>query len=200
MLFRSSDFELKADQPFYREWYSMYANQTIFQFFSIFEVLYRRLKALKDGEAAVTEEVRRIKAPKPAKEIGLLEERNDWFSQDSSESYYNRALQVMEEFVLGDVEEVKYQDFLRTYYLQRGWALYTISDLLKNICRYATTCSSNDSKEKTPLIINSFLTNRNKDETTFNQEIDLRKKVEKIVGDADMYLIRYVSIILKLPS
>ncbi|KFZ12049.1 hypothetical protein V501_04409 [Pseudogymnoascus sp. VKM F-4519 (FW-2642)] len=187
----ASDFELKADQPFYREWYSLYANQTIFQFFSIFEVLYRRLKALKDGEAAVTEEVRRIKAPKPAKEIGLLEERNDWFSQDSSETYYNRALMVMEEFVLGDVEEVKYQDFLRTYYLQRGWALYTISDLLKNICRYATTCSSTDSKEKTPLIINSFLTNRTKDETTFNQEIDLRKKVEKIVGDADMYLIRY---------
>lgn len=193
----AADFELKADQPFQREWFSLYCNQSIFQFFSIFEVLYRRLKALKDSEPAVTDEVRRIKAPKPAKEIGLLEERNDWFSQDSTETFYTRALLVIEEFVLGDVEEVKYQDFLRTYYLQKGWALYTIMDLLKNICRYAATCSSNDSKEKTPLIVSSFLANRTKEETTFNQEIDLRKKVEKIVGDADMYLIRYVSIPLR---
>jgi len=187
------DFELKADQPFRRESYSLYCNQTIFQFFSVFEVLYRRLKALKESEVAVTEQVRRIKAPKPAKEIGLLEERNDWFSQDSPDSYYSRALLVIEEYVLGEVEEVKYQDFLRTYYLQKGWALYTIMELLKNVCRYAATCSSNDSKEKTSLIIQSFLQNRCKEETTFNQEIDLRKKVEKIVGDADMYLIKYVS-------
>jgi paired amphipathic helix protein Sin3a len=187
-----ADAELKADNPFSREWYSLYANQTIFQFFSVFEILYKRLKALKDSEGAVEHEVKRIKAPKPAKEIGLMDERNDWFTSESSESYYSRCFEVIEEFVKGEVEETKYQDFLRTYYLRKGWALYTIQDLLKNLTRYAVTCCSADSKEKTPLIINGFITNRAKEETTFNQEIDLRKKVEKIVGDADLYLIRYV--------
>lgn len=188
-----TDDGLKADQPFVRESYSLYCNLSVFQFFSIFEVLYRRLKAVKDSEVATAEEVKRIKAPKPAKEIGLLEERNDWFSQDSPDSYYSRALLVVEDFILGEIEEVKYQDFLRTYYLKKGWMLYTINELLKNICRFAATCSSSDSKEKTPSIIASFMANRAKDETTYNLEIDLRKKVEKIVGEADMYLIKYVS-------
>ena len=189
----NDDADMKADQPFARESYSLYCNLSVFQFFSIFEILYRRLKDVKDSENRTAEEVKRIKAPKPAKEIGLIEERNDWFSQDSPDSYYSRALMVVEDFILGEIEEVKYQDFFRTYYLQKGWQLYTINEMLKNICRFAATCSSNDSKEKTPSIIASFMANRAKDETTYNQEIDLRKKVEKIVGDADMYLIKYVS-------
>lgn len=187
------DLELKADEPFVCESYSLYCNQTIFQFFSMFEILYRRLKAVKDSEAATAAEVKKIMAPKPAKDIGLLEERDDWFTKPSNDSYYNRALMVIEDFIIGEVEEVKYQDFLRTYYLKKGWALYTINEILKNICRYAATCSSTESKEKTPSIIQSFLANRSKNETTYNQEIDLRKKVEKIVGDrdSDMYLIKY---------
>lgn len=192
---QNEDMELKADEPFACESYSLYCNQSIFQFFSMFEILYRRLKAVKDSESATAAEVKRIMAPKPAKELGLLEERDDWFTKPSSDSYYSRALMVIEDFIVGEVEEVKYQDFLRTYYLKKGWALYTINEILKNLTRYTATCSSTESKEKTPSIIQSFLANRAKNETTYNQEIDLRKKVEKIVGDRDldMYLIKYVS-------
>jgi paired amphipathic helix protein Sin3a len=195
-----NDFELKADQPFSRDWYSLYCNQTIYIFFTFFEILYRRLRGIKASEKVVTLEVKRIRAPKAAKEIGLLEERNDWFSEESTETYYHRTLLVIEEYIMGEIDEVKYQEFLRTYYLQKGWAVYTISELLKNLCRYAAACTTTDSKDKTPEIINGFVSHRLKDEITYNQEIDLRKKVEKLVKNDDMYLIRYVSFIFKFPS
>ena len=56
-------------------------------FFTLFEILYRRLKAIKDSEQEVIEEIRRVKRPKPAKEIGLIDDKGDFFSDDISGDY-----------------------------------------------------------------------------------------------------------------
>ncbi|KAI9737685.1 MAG: Transcriptional regulatory protein sin3 [Claussenomyces sp. TS43310] len=185
------DIEMQADHPFKREWYSMYCNQTLFIFFTIFELLYRRLKAMKDSEADVTDEVRRNKARKPAKEIGLIEEKAEIFNHDGTSSYYAQTLLYIEAFIEGQHEEAAYQDFLRHFYLKKGWALYTIHDTLKSLCRNAGYCAGNDSRDKTSDIYQNFEKNRGIDETTYNTEINYRKSVEKFIKDGEMYLIRY---------
>jgi paired amphipathic helix protein Sin3a len=188
-----ADIDLRADKLFQRDYYNLYCNQTIIVFFTLFEILYRRLKAIKDSEQEVIEEIRRAKRPKPAKEIGLIDDKGDFFSDDISGDYYSKALFVIEEFITGDMDETRYQDFFRRYYLKKGWALYTIQELLKSVCRQAAACSGSDNKDKTPDIIDLFAENREKEETTYNTEINLRKQVEKFVKDGEMFLIKYVS-------
>lgn len=184
--------ELHADLPFKREWYSMYCNQTLFIFFTIFELLYKRLKAMKDSEADVIDEVRRVKAAKPAKEIGLIEEKPEVFNHDGTSSYYSQTLLFIEAYLEGQHEEAAYQAFLRHYYLKTGWALYTVHDTLKSLCRNAGFCAGNDSRDKTSDIYQAFEKNRALEETTFNTEINYRKSVEKFIKEGDLYLVKYV--------
>jgi paired amphipathic helix protein Sin3a len=193
-----ADVELKADKLFQRDYYNLYCNQTIIVFFTLFEILYRRLKSIKDSEQDVIEEVRRARRPKPAKDIGLIDDKNEFFNDDFSGDYYSKALFVMEEFITGDMDEARYQDFFRRYYLKKGWALYTVHELLKSLCRMAAACSGSDSKDKTPDILELFAENRDKEETTYNTEINLRKQVEKYVKDGEMFLIKYVSTHLRI--
>ncbi|RDW87684.1 hypothetical protein BP5796_03378 [Coleophoma crateriformis] len=185
------EHDLKADEPFKRDFYNLYCNQTIYVFFSVFQTIYRRLAELKNAEEDVREEVRRSKLKKAAKEIGLIDDRNDYFGDDTGESYYIRALSLIEDFINGDVEEPRYQDFLRHYYLKKGWQLYTIVDLLKSLCRLGSTCSSLDNKEKTPDLIAQFYANRETKETSYNTEINLRKQAEKYIKDGELFLIRW---------
>ncbi|KAM3069342.1 Transcriptional regulatory protein sin3 [Clarireedia jacksonii] len=188
----SDDIEMKADQPFQRDWYNLYCNQTVFVFFSIFQTLYQRFKDIKDAEAAARAEVERARSLKPAKQIGLLSERLDHFTNlDDHESYYSRVLELVEDYIKGEVEEAKYQDFLRHYYLQTGWKIYTVTDLLKTLCRLGATCSSPDNKEKTPDLIEQFIRNRESKETSFNVEINLRKQADKYIKDGELFLIRW---------
>lgn len=187
------DLDMKADELKKRDWYSLYANQTILVFFTLFEVLYRRLKDIKNSEADATDEVRRLRAKKPAKEIGLIDDRGDFFSNGYSGPFYPKALYVIEEYIASEMDENRYQDFFRRYYLQKGWQLYTIQELLKSICRQASACCGQDSKEKTPDIIGLFENDRVLEETSYNIEITYRKQVEKYIKDSETYVIRYVS-------
>jgi paired amphipathic helix protein Sin3a len=185
--------ELKADLPFRRAQYNMFANSTILVFFTMFEHLYSRLKALKNSEKDVRDEVARDKAPKPAKDIGLVEERPDYFINDGT-SYYSQTLSFIENYLDGQHDETTFQDFLRHYYLRKGWALYTIHDLLKVLCRAAGTCAGNDSKDKTSDIIRLFYTNREVEHITWATEITYRKSVEKTIKEGEMYHIKWVSL------
>jgi paired amphipathic helix protein Sin3a len=187
----AEDLELKADQPFKRDWYNLYCNHTVFVFFSIFHTLYRRFSDIKNSEDDVIAEVQRARSHKPAKDIGLLDDKNDYFGRDTGESYYSRTLALIEDFITGEIEEGKYQDFLRHYYLKKGWQLYTVTELLKSLCRVGAVCASADAKEKTPDLIDQFLLNREKEETSYNAEINLRKQAEKYIKDGELFLIRW---------
>lgn len=194
------DLELKADQPFKRDWYKLYANQHIYVFFSIFQTLYRRLKEIKESEGEARLQGIKVNKPKPAKEIDLLPEVDPFFQPDAEESYYARTLQLIDDYITADLEESKYQDFLRNFYLMKGWQLYTINDLLKIACRVGGLCSSVDSKEKTPDLIEQFYRNRENAETSYNAEINMRKQAEKYIKDGELFLIQWVRIPKCLPS
>jgi paired amphipathic helix protein Sin3a len=187
------DLELKADQPFKRDWYKLYGNQTIFVFFSIFQTLYRRLKEIKDYESEAREEGIRATQPKPARDIGLINDNDDYFQPLNGETYYSRTLMLIEDFITGEVEEGPYQNWLRRYYLKKGWQVYTILDLLKTLCRQGAVCSSSEKKETTTDLIEQFYRNRASEETSYNSEINMRKQADKYVKDGELFLIQWVS-------
>lgn len=191
--FLDTDGELKADGFFTRPWYNFFCNQTIYVFFSIFQTLYRRLQDLKDSKEGVAKEIDRLTKPKPARDIGFAENHMSFFSlNDDPSTYWPKTLELIEEYISGDVDETRYQDVLRHYYLKTGWKLYTIQDLLKTLCRLALTCSSTDAKEKTPDLINQYFTSRDKDETSYQTEISARKYAEKCVKDGDIFVVTWV--------
>jgi paired amphipathic helix protein Sin3a len=188
----AEDLELNADKPYKRESYSLYCNQTIYVFFNIFQSLYQRLKDIKDGEGDVIAEEKRARADKPAKMIGLLDDMLDVFGLEQGETYYRSAMILVEDFLINDVDEPKYQDILRQRYLKKGWQLYTVADLLKHLCRYGATCSAIDAKEKTPDLLDQFYKDRSSPQTSFTAEINLRKQADKYIKDGELFLIKWV--------
>lgn len=186
--------ELRADGFFTRPWYNFFCNQTVYVFFNIFQTLYARLLDMKESKDMVSEAIERLNRPKPARDIGFTENHMTFFEPtDDPETYWHKTVELIEDYVTGEVDENRYQDVLRHYYLRNGWKLYTIQDLLKSLCRLALTCSSTDAKEKTPDLIHQYLTGREKDETSYQTEISARKFAEKCVKDGDIFVICWVS-------
>lgn len=193
----ATDADKKTDKPYQRDDYKLFCNQTIYVLFSIFQTLYRRLKAIKDSEDEARKEGLRAAEPKPARDLNLVPTRHEETLPTIETSYYAKALSLIESYISGSasggtVEDAKYQDWLRRHYLSKGWTLYTIADLLKIICRLAATCSSMDAKEKTPDLIEQFYKNRENKETTYNSEINMRKQAEKYIKDGELFLIHWV--------
>jgi paired amphipathic helix protein Sin3a len=184
--------ELNADKPYKRDYYSMFSNQTIYVFFTILHSLYQRFKDIKNSEEDAVQEGIRARTTKPAREVGLIDERESYFGPPDGETYYEKTLGLVEDYLVRDLDELKYQDFLRHFYLKKGWQLYTITDLLKQLCRIGVACSSHDPKEKTPDLLSQFYHDRDQKETSFNAEINLRKQADKYVKDAELFLIRWV--------
>lgn len=181
-----------ADKPYERTSYNLYGNGIIYTFFTVFQTLYKRFKDIKDCEEEAAAEGVRARTHKPAHDIGLLAEKTDLYFADTGESYYARTLALVEDFVTGDLEEAKFQDYLRHYYLQKGWQLYTITDLLKQLGRLGASCSTGDTKEKTPDLIAEFYRDRETKEISYNGEIDLRKFADKHVKEAELFVINWV--------
>ncbi|PHH78363.1 hypothetical protein CDD80_6986 [Ophiocordyceps camponoti-rufipedis] len=185
-----TDGELKADGFFRRPWYNFFTNQTIFVFFSIFQTIYSRLVELKASKSVVLHEIDRLTRPKPARDIGFADTVMNYFDgSDDEDKFWPKTMELIEDYVTGEVEEARYQEVLRHYYLRSGWKLYTIQDQLKTLCRLALTCSSNDAKEKTPDLIHQYFASREKEETSYQTEISARKFAEKCVKDGDIFVI-----------
>ncbi|KKA26240.1 hypothetical protein TD95_000061, partial [Thielaviopsis punctulata] len=188
----SVDPQLKADGVFKRPWYNLFCNQTVYVFLSIFNTLYTRLGDVKNSVESVKLSVARLTRPKPGKDIGFIEERIRYFdSQTRPEKFWSETLDLVEKYLAGEVDELKYQEILRHYYMNAGWKLYTIQDLLKTLCRLALTSTSSDTKEKTPEIIKQYLDSRDTEETSFLTEIQMRKNVEKWVKDGEVFAFRW---------
>lgn len=189
-----ADGELKADGFFHRPWYNFFANQTIFVFFSIFQTVYSRLVEVKASRDVVSREIERRSRPKPARDIGFADTIPSYFEADDDPyRFWPKTMELIEDYLTGEIEETRYQEVLRHYYLRSGWKLYTIQDQLKTLCRLALTCSSNDAKEKTPDLIHQYFASREKDETSYQTEISARKFAEKCVKDGDIFVICWVS-------
>lgn len=191
--------DLKADGSFPRPWFNFFCNQTIYVFFSILQTVYQRLKGVKDNKESVLNEIRREKLEKPAKVLGLVQDDLKFFSNLPEDKFWSRTLELIEDFINGDIDENRYQDVLRHYYLSNGWQLYTIQDLLKTLCRLALVCNNTDNKDKTPDLIKQYMLSRQHDETSYQVEISHRKFAEKCIKDGEMFVITWVSLLLLLP-
>lgn len=190
----AEDHRLKADKPFKQDVFSLYCNQTIYVFFTIFQTLYRRLKEVKDSEDEARQEGIRATQEKPAEKIGLMDNsRTDFHQPLIGETHYTRTLALVEDFVNGELDEGKYHDFLRHFYLKKGWQLYTVTDLLKTLARLGSVCASVDAKEKTPDLFEQYYRNRELKEITYNMEINMRKQADKYIKDGELFLIQWVS-------
>ena len=187
------DGELKADAPFPRSWYNFYCNQNIFVFFAVVQALYKRLETVKASPEDVLEEIRRQKAEKPAKVLNLVHDEVRYFDDDNPETFWPRTVELIEDYINGEIDEARYQDVLRHYYLRNGWTLYTIQDQLKTLCRLALTCNNPDSKgEKTKELVREYLISRQQEETSYQTEISSRKFAEKCIKDGEMFVICWV--------
>ncbi|CAK7228968.1 Transcriptional regulatory protein sin3 [Sporothrix bragantina] len=186
-----AESELKADGMFKRQWYNFFSNQTIFVFFSVFHTLYKRLKDVKESGDSVLQELSRENADKPGRSLGMIQEPMGYFDAKRPEQFWPQTVELVENFLTGDIEENRYFDVLRHYYLKKGWTLYTIQDLLKTLCRQALVCSGSDSREKTPDLVQQFLTSRQQEETSYETEISARKFAEKCIKDGEMFQITW---------
>ncbi len=193
------DNELKADGSFPRDCFNFFCNQTIYVFFSIFQTLYKRLKDVKESKESVIQELRRETAAKPGKILGMIHDEMNYFDDVNSESFWPQTVELIEDFITGEIDENRYQDVLRHYYLKNGWALYTIQDLLKVLCRQALVCNNSDSKEKSPDLIHQFLASRDQEETSYQAEISARKFAEKCIKDGEMFVVSWVSLSCHFP-
>jgi paired amphipathic helix protein Sin3a len=145
--------------------------------------------------------VARLNKEKPARDIGFTENHMTFFMPgDDPATYWPKTVELIEDFIVGEVDENRYQDVMRHYYLNTGWKLYTIQDLLKTLCRLALTCSSTDSKEKTPDLIQQYRMSRERKETSYQTEISARKFAEKCVKDGELFAIRWVSYLITYQS
>jgi paired amphipathic helix protein Sin3a len=187
--------DLRADAPFPRKSYNLFCNQHIFTFVSVLEALYRRVKVVKGSSASVGEELRREKADKPAKTLGLVSNEVSYFDNIAPDAYWSRTVTLVEDFINSEIDENRYQDILRRYYLEHGWLLYTIQDLLRNICRSGLACNNPDAKgEKTKELLREYFLTRQHAETSYQTEISARRFAEKCIKDGDMFVVGWVSV------
>ncbi|KAK3330087.1 SIN3-like protein [Apodospora peruviana] len=184
------DGGLKADAPFPRAWYNFYCNQNIYVFFTVFQTLFKRLQDVKNDTESVLKEIRREKAEKPAKILGLAHGGIHYFDSEDETTFWPKTVELIEDFINGETDESRYQEVLRHYYLKKGWTIYTIQDLLKTLCRIGLACNNPDAKgEKTKELVKAYLESRHQDETSYQNEISARKFAEKCIKDGEMFVI-----------
>ena len=181
--------------PFKRTDFHLYASQNIYCFFRMFEMLYSRLKLLKEYEEQVHRDVDRLSIPKPADDLKIADKKpKDFFRETGpSASYYDQILEMLEEVVRRDRDLPRLEETLRRFYMKNGWQMYQFEKMLVAMIRFAMGILVSDNKDKSLDIINLFYKDRSNDETTHQTELTYRKQVEKLNKEADLYRIRYVS-------
>ena len=189
--------DIKANEPFRRSVYNMYANGQIFCFFRMFQILYERLQRIKNNENEVHETVRRAKNAKTAQHLALIDKQpSDYFTNTGSDANYYRQILTMLEDLLQNNDSMSMshiEDTLRRYYLHSGWQLYHFERMLSALGRFATGIFSSDGKDKNWEIMSLFMKDRRKDMTTHQDELTYRKAVEKYVREGDIYRVSFVS-------
>ena len=188
--------ETRANEPFHRDTFTLFANVNIFCFFRLFQLLCERLGNIKANEAEVHEDVRRANIPRDADELGINDKPvSAYFYDDTpTANFYKQVVGMCEDVIKSKLEMPDLEETLRRFYIQKGWQLQSFKQLLVAMVRYASLIITSDSKDKSLDIVNFFYRDRNNDKTTHEAELMYRKQVEKFAKDGDIYRITYVSI------
>lgn len=186
--------EIAPNEPYHRDMYTLYCNANIYCFFRLFQILYERLSHIKANEKNVHDDVRRALAHKPAYELKIADRMpSDYFVDTSDDAhYYQQIVKMMEEALKNDVDIAHVEDTLRRFYIANGWQLYTFDKLVSASVKFAISALGSDSKDKSSEIVNLFLKDREREETTHQKELDYRKQVEKLTKEGDIYRVIFV--------
>lgn len=187
--------DINPNEPQKRESYRFWANTTIYCFMRLFITFCERLQRIKQAEASVRELVINAQRAKPAIELGIMDKVPlDFFEYTGPDAdYYAQMLHKLDGCLQGAVEFSDIEDILRRYYLQSGYTLYGFEKLVNALARAAVQVMNSDAKDKSADIFQSFKKDRVRDIVTAQQQTDYRKAVEKMVKDAELYRIDFVS-------
>ncbi|KAL4883784.1 hypothetical protein BJY04DRAFT_24150 [Aspergillus karnatakaensis] len=185
--------EYNLNETYEKKAHHLYANLNIYCFFRTFEILYSRLLRIKLHEKDAHDDVRRALVGKPAQELHLIDKApTDFFYDcDPKANLYQQVVRMCEEVIKGDLETSHLEETLRRYYLRSGYQLYNLEKMFTGIAKFAGAIFNGDSKDRSSDIINLFFKERDKEETTHNQEIQYRKQVERLVKDSEIYRITH---------
>jgi paired amphipathic helix protein Sin3a len=188
--------DINPHEPHRRDLYRCWSNSTLYCFIRLFVMLYERLYKLKTAESEVAEAVRTARIPKPAQELGIIDKTpSDFFDlSEEKPNYYSQMLQKFEDCLNGVIEFAEVEEPLRRYYLQSGYPLYLFEKMVQTLSKDAAQVINSDSKEKSAEIVALFKKDRIKECSTAQQQTDYRKAAEKMVKDAELYRIDYVSL------
>lgn len=187
--------EYTLNESYDKKVHHLYANLSIYCFFRTFEILYSRLLHVKLNEGAAHEGVRRALQNKPARELGILDKlpTDLLYDCDPKANLYEQIVRMCAEVIKGDMESSHLEETLRRFWLRSGYQLYNLEKMFAGISKFAGAIFNGDSKDKSSDIISLFFKDRDREQTTHNQEIQYRKQVERLVKDGDIYRITFVS-------
>ncbi|OJJ46130.1 hypothetical protein ASPZODRAFT_133127 [Penicilliopsis zonata CBS 506.65] len=185
--------EVTLNESYDKKVHHLYANINIYCFFRTFEILYSRLLRVKLHENDAREDVRRAMLAKPARDLTLIDKLPSefFYDVDPKANLYEQIVRMCDEVIKGDMELSHLEETLRRFYLRSGYQLYNIEKMFSGIAKFAGAIFSGDSKDKSSDIMNLFFRERDRDQTTHNQEIQYRKQVERLVKDGDIYRITH---------
>lgn len=188
--------EYTLNEAYDKKVHHLYANLGVYCFFRAFEILCARLQRVKLNEEPAHEGVRRALLNKPARELGLLDKLPSdlLYDCDPKANLYQQIVRMCEEVIKGDMEPSHLEETLRRFWLHSGYQLYNLDKMFAGIAKFAGGIFNSDSKDKSSDIINLFFREREREQTTHNQEIQYRKQVERLVKDGDIYRITFVSL------
>jgi paired amphipathic helix protein Sin3a len=109
-------------------------------------------------------------------------------------NYYRQVLEMMHEVLENQLDIAQFEEMLRHFYLHSGWQLFAFDKLLGAISRFALAAVASDVKDKSGDMLQLFYKDREREETTHQNEINYRKQVEKLAKDGEVFRIVYVSL------
>ena len=188
--------EYTLNESYEKTAHHLYGNLNIYCFFRTFEILYSRLLRIKLNEDYAHENVRRGLQERAARDLNLLDKlpTDFFYDSDPKANLYSQIVRMCEEVIKGDMETSHLEETLRRHYLRSGYQLYNLEKMFAGIAKFAGSIFSGDSKDRSSDIMALFFKERDREETTHNQEIQYRKQVERLVKDGDIYRITYVRI------
>jgi paired amphipathic helix protein Sin3a len=187
--------EYTLSQSYEKKVHHLYSNLNVYCFFRTFEVLYSRLLKIKLHEKDAHEDVRRAMLSKAAHDLGLMDKlpTDFLYDCDPKANLYQQIVRMCDEVLKGEMEPAHLEETLRRFYLKSGYQLYNLEKIFGGAARFAGAIFNSDPKDRSADIVNLFFKERDRDETSHNQEIQYRKQVERLVKEGDIYRITYVS-------
>ncbi|KAK9453787.1 hypothetical protein V1511DRAFT_504513 [Dipodascopsis uninucleata] len=171
--------------------FNMFANTTIYCFFRLFGVLYRRLEEIKNLEPQVSSDIGSRKPVEFAKDLGIISNKLDELGLTfQPDNCYGQLLDMCEKLIEGDLEHQWFEESLRQAYRNRAFKMYTVDKVVQAIAKYVHTVISD---VKCSEIILLYDHDRHQIKTSPRQQIIYRIQVETIIGsDENIFRLELV--------